>query len=48
MVSDKDQEVVDSIVQGDTIESIELHGDIETLLKEVKEVQFWNEVLDEA
>lgn len=48
VVSDKDQEVVDSITQGDTIESIELHGDIETLLKEVKEVQFWNEVLDEA
>jgi peptidyl-prolyl cis-trans isomerase B (cyclophilin B) len=48
VVSDKDQEVVDSIAQGDTIESIELHGDIETLLKEVKEVQFWNEVLDEA
>jgi len=48
VLSEEDQTIVDSIVQGDTIETIEIQGDVESLLKDVKEVQFWNEVLDEA
>lgn len=48
VLSEEDQTIVDSIIQGDTIETIEIQGDVESLLKDVKEVQFWNEVLDEA
>jgi peptidyl-prolyl cis-trans isomerase B (cyclophilin B) len=45
--SDEDQEVVNSISQGDKIESITIEGEYEDLLMEVDEVMNWNEALDE-
>ncbi len=45
--SEEDLEVVNAIVQGDKIESIEIEGDYATLLESVPEVVMWNEVLDE-
>ncbi|MFY0684310.1 MAG: peptidylprolyl isomerase [Balneola sp.] len=45
--SDSDQEVVNSIAQGDKIETITIEGDTSTLLSSVDEVTMWNEVLDE-
>ena len=45
--SEEDQEVVNSIVQGDKIESVLIEGDYEQLLKSVNEVEFWNEALNE-
>lgn len=47
VVSDDDQEVVNTISQDDKINSITIEGDIETLLSSVDEVSMWNEVLDE-
>jgi len=47
IISDADLEVVNSIVQGDTIESIKIEGDIDSLFSNVKEISMWNEVLDE-
>lgn len=47
VVSDSDQEIVNSIVQGDTIESITFDQDVEELLNSIEEVTFWNEALDE-
>lgn len=47
IVSDTDLEVVNSIVQGDTIQSIEIEGDIDSLFSNVNEISMWNEVLDE-
>ncbi|HAW81552.1 MAG: peptidylprolyl isomerase [Bacteroidetes bacterium] len=47
VVSDADQDVVDSISQGDKIESITIEGDTEALLSKVSELSMWNEVLDE-
>ena len=45
--SESDQEVVNTIVQGDKIESVSIEGDAEELLASVEEVAFWNEALDE-
>ncbi len=45
--SEEDLEVVNAIVQGDKIESIDIEGDYATLLESVPEVVMWNEVLDE-
>ncbi|MEX0720886.1 MAG: peptidylprolyl isomerase [Balneolaceae bacterium] len=42
-----DQEVVDSIVQGDTIESVILEDEYENLLRKIEDVHYWNETLDE-
>jgi peptidyl-prolyl cis-trans isomerase B (cyclophilin B) len=47
IISDEDQEIVNSISQGDKIESINIDGKYEDLLKKVDEVQNWNETLDE-
>ncbi|MEP1150254.1 MAG: peptidylprolyl isomerase [Balneola sp.] len=47
VLSDSDQEVVNSIAQGDKIETITIEGDTSTLLSSVDEVTMWNEVLDE-
>ena len=47
VVSESDQEIVNSIIQGDEISKIELKGDVDSLLNEVQEVVLWNEVLDE-
>lgn len=47
VVSAEDQAVVDSIQQSDTINSVTIDGDTETLLNSVEEVEFWNETLDE-
>lgn len=48
VVSEEDQEVVDSISQGDEIESINVEGEYEELLRKIDEVQYWNETLDEG
>ncbi len=49
VVEDTDQEVVDSIEQGDTIESVEITGDVEAVLKAAsKQVEQWNKALDKA
>ncbi|HBQ58100.1 MAG TPA: peptidylprolyl isomerase, partial [Balneolaceae bacterium] len=47
VTSDEEQEIVDSISQGDEIESINIEGEYEELLKKMDEVQYWNETLDE-
>lgn len=46
VLSDEDQSVVNSIVQGDKIVSVTVEGDIEDLLSSVPEVQIWNDLLD--
>lgn len=45
--SDEDMAVVNQIEQGDKIESIDLEGDMESLLTKVDELENWNEILDE-
>lgn len=47
VVSQEDQDIVNSISQGDKIESIDLEGDYKELLETVPEVQHWNKALDE-
>lgn len=47
VVADEDMDVVNSIVQGDKIESIEIIGDYSDLLSSVQEVSIWNELLDD-
>jgi len=43
----KGQDIVDSIKQGDTIKSIEIHGDTSALFKkEAAEIEGWNAILD--
>lgn len=45
--SDADQDVVNSIQQGDTMNSIEITGDATELFESVKDkLEMWNEVLD--
>lgn len=43
----EDQNIVDSISQGDRIESVDLEGEYEKLLRKIDEVHYWNETLDE-
>ncbi|MEO1022034.1 MAG: peptidylprolyl isomerase [Bacteroidota bacterium] len=45
--SSSDQDVVNTITQGDRIESITISGDATALLASVNEVSMWNEVLDD-
>lgn len=47
IISQEDQDIVDAISQGDKIESVDLDGKYEELLRSIDEVQHWNEVLDE-
>ena len=47
VVSDTDMEIVNSIVQGDSIKTIAIDGNTDSLLSDVEEVSMWNEVLDE-
>jgi peptidyl-prolyl cis-trans isomerase B (cyclophilin B) len=47
VISEADQDVVNSIAQGDKINSISIEGDTESLFSKVDEVSMWNEVLDE-
>lgn len=47
IVSPADQDIVNSIAQGDKIESITIEGDTSDLLSSVNEVSLWNEALDE-
>ena len=45
--SDADQKVVDSIVQGDTIESVEIQGNVGSLFKKIKpRLDEWNKTLN--
>lgn len=47
VVSDADMDVVNKIVQGDTIESVIVEGDTETFLKpHAAMIATWNDVLD--
>jgi peptidyl-prolyl cis-trans isomerase B (cyclophilin B) len=48
VMSQEDQDLVNSIQQGDIIEKIEIVGSTEKLLLQVKEVTRWNELLDEG
>ena len=43
--SDADQDVVNAIAQGDSIESVTIEGDATALLESVPEVAAWNEAL---
>ena len=43
--SDADQDVVNAIAQGDSIESVTIEGEATALLESVPEVAAWNEVL---
>ncbi|MBD3615858.1 MAG: peptidylprolyl isomerase [Gracilimonas sp.] len=45
--SAKDQDIVNSISQGDQIETVNLEGEYEELLRKIDEVHYWNETLDE-
>ena len=45
--TDEDQKIVNSISQGDQIESINIEGEYEELLRKIDEVHYWNETLDE-
>ena len=45
--SEKDQEIVNSISSGDKIESINIEGEYEDLLRKIDQVHYWNETLDE-
>lgn len=47
VLSDSDQEVVNSISQSDKIVTVTFEGDTASLLSSVDEVTMWNEVLDE-
>lgn len=47
VASQDDQEIVNSISQGDEIETINIEGEYEELLRKVDEVKYWNETLDE-
>ncbi len=47
--SDQDQAVVDSITQGDTIESVTIEGDTSTVLEQISShLEKWNKALDKA
>ena len=47
VLSDADMEVVNSIVQGDKINSVTIDGEVEDLLKSTADLGNWNQVLDE-
>lgn len=48
VVSNEDQEVVNSIVQGDKIHNITIEGDLSELIKKTQsKVDEWNKVLDQ-
>lgn len=42
----KGQDIVDAVAQGDTIKSVKVTGDVDTLLAGQSSVKEWNEVLD--
>ncbi|MDX9975599.1 MAG: peptidylprolyl isomerase [FCB group bacterium] len=46
VVGPEDQKVVDSIRQGDKIESLTIEGDTAALFAQVPQIEKWNEVLD--
>ena len=47
IVGPEDQEVVNAIAQGDTLETIEIHGDPASLFEEMKsQLERWNAILD--
>ena len=49
VVSDDDQQVVDSIRQGDTITAVEIDGDVDSLFNQVGDtLATWNKTLDES
>lgn len=47
VIDSSDQDIVNSVAQGDKIESIIIEGDTSDLLNSVPEVTLWNEALDE-
>ena len=49
VVSEEDQKVVDSITQGDTIDSITIKGNVGSLMKKAKsDVDAWNKVINKS
>lgn len=47
VVSDEDQDVVNSIAEGDTINGISLEGDVDALLEQLNDrIATWNSKLD--
>ena len=48
VISEDDQTVVNSIVQGDKIENITIDGDVSELYKAVPELLMWNQTLDDT
>lgn len=47
VVSDEDQDVVNSIAEGDTINGISLEGDVDALLEQLSDrIATWNSKLD--
>jgi peptidyl-prolyl cis-trans isomerase B (cyclophilin B) len=47
VVSKADQEIVDSISQGDMIKSVNIDGQYKELLQDTEELPYWNENLDD-
>ncbi|MEQ8525435.1 peptidylprolyl isomerase [Gracilimonas sp.] len=45
--TDEDQKIINAISSGDEIESINIEGEYEELLRKIDEVHYWNETLDE-
>lgn len=48
VISEEDQTVVNSIVQGDKIENITIEGDVSELYEAVPELLMWNQTLDDT
>lgn len=46
VIDDDDQQVVDAIAVGDTIEVIEISGEAELVLSQAEHISAWNETLD--
>lgn len=46
VVSDEDQDIVDKIAQGDSIESISIEDGVKEFLNDIEKVSIWNDSLD--
>ena len=48
VISEEDMAIVNSIAQGDVIETVEISGDYSSLKEQVAELSMWNDVLDDG
>lgn len=48
VISEEDMAIVNSIAQGDEIETVEISGDYSSLKEQVAELSMWNDVLDDG